>query len=175
MTKKTAKKPIALVKVITDAAAINTAITSIGKRGKTLDRDMHTVAVSCLIHADKHGDITLANRLIEVMPKTARTNALKDWFLAFGKFSYDADNKCFAFNKTATTQTKAAMATPFWEFKPEADYVALDAVKFLENAIKRVESAMNRGDDVPEALAKGLAGLLTTITTPTTTLDARTA
>ena len=166
MTKaKTAVKPVKAakavvgIKLLDTALAINTAINSIGKRGKALDKDMHIVAVSCLIHADKHGDITLANRLLEVLPKTARSNALRDWFLAFGKFSYDATSKAFVYNKAAVTQTQTAINTPFWEFKPEAAYVPFDAIRFIEQAVKRVTKAVNDGEKVPEALVTGLQDL----------------
>mgnify|MGYP000654553662 CR=1 FL=1 len=53
------------LKLLTGASAINTAITSISKRGKSLEKDIHVAAVSCLIHADKHGDITLAEKLVQ--------------------------------------------------------------------------------------------------------------
>jgi len=164
-----AKKPVAktiTVNVITGADKIGAMITSITKRGKSMDKDIHTVAVSTLIHADKHGDITLANKLIAAMPKTARTNALKDWFITFGKFTYDEKNKALAYNGKATTQTVKATNTPFWEFKPEAKYVPFDATTFLQQAIKRVEKAMNDGEKVPTALLTGLQAINTQLTTP---------
>lgn len=83
---KATKQPA--FKIIESAKAIDTAIASIAKRGKTLQADIHVAAVSCLVHADKHGDITLAVKLVEAVPSLARKNALRDWFIAHGKFSY---------------------------------------------------------------------------------------
>ena len=163
---KTVKAMPITVNVITGADAIGKAITSISTRGKAMDKLIHTVAVSTLIHADKHGDITLANKLLAAMPKTARSNALKDWFITFGKFSYDEKNKALAYNKAATTQTVKATNTPYWEFKPEAKYVPFDAATFLSQAIKRVEKAINDGEKVPTALLTGLTTLNAQITKP---------
>jgi len=110
--------------IIEGAKAIDTAIKSIATRGKRLERDIHVAAVACLVHADKHGDVTLAQKLVDAIPSLARKNALRDWFIAHGKFDYDATNKTLAFNKKGTTLVEEAIATPFWEFKQEAEYVA---------------------------------------------------
>lgn len=169
MTKETltvTKTTPVKMKVLTGADVIAKMIASIGKRGKALDKDVHIAAVSCLVHADKHGDITLANKLIEALPASQRKNALRDWFLAFGKFNYDTQNKVFTFNKLATTQTETAINTPFWEFKPEATYVPFNAVTFLQQAIKRVENAAAKGEEVPEEVLDGLNGIMTAITKP---------
>jgi len=160
------------VKVLTGSDAINKAITSIATRGKAIDRDIHTVAVSTLVHADKHGDITLANKLLAAMPKSTRTNALRDWFLAFGKFDFDAKSKAMVFAREKTSDITKATNTPFWLFKPEPVYVAFDAATFLATAIKRVEKAMNDGENVPEALIKGLYAINTAVGTETPVKDA---
>ena len=147
------------MKILTGADVINAAIKSIAKRGKAFDKDVHVAAVSTLVHADKHGDITLAQKLVDALPASQRKNALRDWFLAYGKFSYDMQNKAFTYKKDAVTQLETAINTPFWEFKPEAAYVPFDAVKFIEQAVKRVTKAVNDGEKVPEALVTGLQDL----------------
>jgi len=145
-------------KALDGATAINSAIASIAKRGKSLDKDVHIAAVSCLIHADKHGDVTLATRLVEALPSQARKNPLRDWFLAYGKFGYDQKNKAFTYNADTETLTQEAMETPFWEFKPEAVYVPFDINEALNKIIAKAEKAMNNGDNVDvtklEALRK---------------------
>jgi hypothetical protein len=161
---KTTKSVPVQIKIITGADAIGKAIASLAKRGKAFDKDVHIAAMSCLIHADKHGDITLANKLIDALPASQRKNALRDWFLAFGKFNYDQQNKTFTFNGAVQTQEAEAMSTPFWEFKPEAAYVPFNAIAFLNSAIKRVENAAAKGEAVPVELVKGLPALLATIT-----------
>lgn len=146
------------LKLLTGASAINTAIASISKRGKSLEKDIHVAAVSCLIHADKHGDITLAEKLVQAVPSLARKNALRDWFIAHGKFDYDAKAKQFKFDKASTTLVEEATVTPFWDFKPEKEYIPFDLDKAIDTIIKRASKAIENGDkldlDKVEAIRK---------------------
>lgn len=149
MTKKEKAKPA--FAILDGAKAIEKAIVSIASRGKTLERDIHKAAVSCLNHADLHGDITLANKLVEAVPTMSRKNALRDWFMAFGKFGYDAQNKALSYAKGGVTLLDDAIETPFWAFKPEAEYVPFDITKAVTQLIQRAEKAVERGDKVPAA------------------------
>lgn len=155
MTKKTA------FKMIEGAKAIDTAIKSIATRGKTLERDIHVAAVSSLNHAELHGDITLAQKLVDAVPTMARKNALRDWFLAHGKFSYDVENKTLTFNKKGVTLLQEAIDTPFWEFKPEPEYKPFDINAAVQQLVARAEKAVEKGEKVPtdklEALRKLVA------------------
>ena len=143
------------------ATAINTAIASIQTRGKSLEKDIHIAAVSCLNHADLHGDITLATKLVQAVPNSTRKNALRDWFLAHGKFSYDMKAKGFSYDKTKETQLEVAITTPFWEFKPEPEYIPFDMKAALLQLVAKAEKAVAKGEDVPteslEALRKLVA------------------
>ena len=124
-------------KMLDGAKAIDTAIKSIGTRGKTLQRDIHIAAVSTLNHK----------------------NALRDWFIAMGKFSYDATDKTLTFNKKGITQLDTAIATPFWEFKQEAAYVPFDLQAAILTLVKRADKAMQHGDKVDKAALAQLAAL----------------
>lgn len=149
----------ATFKMLDGAKAIDTAIKSINTRGKSLQRDIHVAAVSCLNHADKHGDVTLAQKLVDAVPTLARKNALRDWFIAHGKFSYDATEKVLTFNKKATTQLEQAIAVPFWEFKQEAAYVPFDIQAAILTLVKRAEKAINNGDNVDKKTLATLQSL----------------
>lgn len=169
MTKETlttTKSVPVKMKIITGAEGISKGIASISKRGKAFERDVHCLAVSTLIHADKHGDVTLANKLIDALPASQRKNALRDWYLAFGKFKYDEKNKALGFNGAAGTQTDKAIETPFWEFKPEQEYVPFNAIKAVENLLKRIDNAKNKGDEVPEVLESALKEVQAKLTKP---------
>lgn len=146
-------------KMLDGAKAIDTAIKSINTRGKSLQRDIHVAAVSCLNHADKHGDVTLAQKLVDAVPTLARKNALRDWFIAHGKFSYDATEKVLTFNKKGTTQLEQAIAMPFWEFKQEAAYVPFDIQAAILTLVKRAEKAVNNGDNVDKKTLAALTAL----------------
>lgn len=104
------------------AAAVSAAITSIKSRGAKLDNDIHSAALACLFHADKHGDITLMNKLLLALPNSARRNALAQWAVHFGKFMPNEDKKSMetaplAFDKASSTDIEGATAKPFWDFK----------------------------------------------------------
>ena len=150
----------ATFKIIDGAKAIDTAIKSINTRGKSLERDIHVAAVSCLVHADKHGDVTLAQKLVDAVPSLARKNALRDWFIAHGKFDYDMTNKALTFNKKGTTLTDEAIATPFWEFKQEAEYKPFNLEAAVLQLVKRAESAIEKGEKVPSDKLKQLQSLV---------------
>lgn len=158
----------ATFKMLDGAKAIDTAIKSINTRGKSLQRDIHIAAVSCMNHADKHGDVTLAQKLVDAVPTLARKNALRDWFIAHGKFSYDATEKSLTFNKKGTTNLEAAIATPFWEFKQEAEYVPFDLQAAILTLVKRADKAMQHGDKVDKVALAQLAALAG-VSTPTKT------
>lgn len=110
------------LKADASAAEVNKLIVSIKGRGAKLDTDIHSAAMACLFHADKHGDITLMNRLLLAMPKSGRRNALASWALAFGKFLLNDDAKARAesplvFNREGSTDMKGAAEKPFWDFR----------------------------------------------------------
>ena len=129
------------LKLLVGKAAIVKAIASIANRGKKLEQDMHLVACSILDHVDQHGDVTVLNAMIDDMPKSARTNALREWFLEFGKVAYNEESKHFVYNKAGTTKLQSAMEQPFWEFKPEKAFVAFDLNAEITKLLKRVEKA----------------------------------
>lgn len=146
-----------------NAAEITKAIASIQKRGVSLQNDIHRAALSCLVHTEKHGDITLANRLIDALPGMARKNALADWFVAFGKFlpAEDDKNGMLVFGADKVSMISEATATPFWEFKPEPKWVPFDFDKAVTAILKKAEAARKKGEEVPEDRITKLRELLT--------------
>jgi hypothetical protein len=158
MAKATEKKAPAF-KYIEGAKAIDTAIKSIATRGKSLERDIHVAAVSCLMHADMHGDVTLAQKLVEAVPSLTRKNALRDWFQAHGKFGYDVQGKTLTFDKKGNTLLDAAIATPFWEFKQETAYNGFNIEAAVLQLVKRAEKAIEKGEKVPAAKLEALRKL----------------
>ena len=108
------------------AADVDKFIVSIKNRGAKLDHDIHSAAMACLNHADKHGDTTLMVRLLMALPKSTRRNALGQWAVAFGKFMQNPDAKALAtiplvYDKTAKTDLAAAQSKPFWDFRNVAE------------------------------------------------------
>ena len=75
------------MQIIKTAAEINKAIASIAKRGAKLDGDIHKAGVAVIAHASEHGDSTLADKLVQAMPKGGRKLALVEWMLAHGQLA----------------------------------------------------------------------------------------
>ena len=150
------------MKIITSKAAIVTAIESIRTRGKKLDNDIWIAAVSVTAHADAHGDVTLANTLVDAMPKGSRVNALLAYLECFGKFTYDDEKKELCFDKSKTTDLEGAQVASWVEFKPEPAYKGLDLnVTILDLIKKAVERSKDGVDGVDNVDAAQLAKLQT--------------
>uniref|UniRef100_A0A7M2QM07 Uncharacterized protein n=1 Tax=feces metagenome TaxID=1861841 RepID=A0A7M2QM07_9ZZZZ len=143
-----------------NAAEINKAIASIATRGKKLDADIQTAGVSILNHADQHGDSTLADKLVQALPKGSRKLALVEWMLAFGKLrlldkavpedaARIAAGAYFAYDKTKRTDIESALAKPWFDFKPEAPILtAFDAQAAVQGVLSKLTKAMAGGLEI---------------------------
>ena len=166
MTKSTAKT----FGVIQGAALIQKAITSIQTRGGKLDHDIHVAGVSVLAHAAAHGDSTLADKLVQAMPKGARKLALVEWMLAYGQVSLldkVADREAvqagrvFKIDRTKRYDEAGAIAESWTEFKPERDpLTAFDAQAAVSAVLGRLTKAQkshltikNRAEALAQAQA----------------------
>lgn len=139
-------KPMIKVNLIKGKENILTAINQVSSTGKQLEVLIHNVACSILVHVDQHREVSLVNKLIEATPNLARKNALRDWFTSFGKMKYDEESKLMVFFKTAKTNSVDAEQNPFWEFKPEKDYVPFDLLAAVTVLVNRAESKLEKGN-----------------------------
>ena len=129
--------------VAMDTAKLNALIDSIAKRGQRLDNDIHKAGVNCIYHIDQHGDITLAEKLIESMPKSSRKKALVLWFMDNSKLSYNEEEKKYVYDKAKKTFLERAIEKPFWDHSQEVKPVSpIDLDKRLESLIKQAEKAL---------------------------------
>ena len=135
------------MKIITSKAAIVTAIESIRTRGKKLDADIWLAAVSVTAHAEAHGDVTLANTLVDAMPKGSRVNALLAHLECFGKFTYNDKKKELAFDKSKTTDIEGAMGKSWVDFKPETPYKGLDLAKAIVTLIEKANERLDSDEE----------------------------
>lgn len=164
--KKQPKQPKAkslhVFKPIVGSEAIIQAIKNVERRGKQFDKDVHNLALSVMLHADKFGDVTHATNLVKALPKGTRSNAMKDWFIHFGKFKWNAETKSFNADHTKETRIAEATAKPFYEFnaKEGADYVPYDLVTALQKVWAQASKAKARGDALPEAIMQQLEGMV---------------
>ena len=158
------------MQIIKTAALITKAITSIAGRGKALDKDIHIAGVSVLAHANEHGDTTLADKLVQAMPKGARKLALVEWMLAYGQLAkldpkLDKDaiaaGRLFKLDRSRTYNEAGAIETSWTEFKPEAAvHTAFDAQAAVTSLLARLNKAAADGltiEGKAEALVKAQA------------------
>lgn len=146
------------MKLYENAAAITKAIVSIQGRGAKLDGDIHVAGVSVLAHASQHRDTTLADRLVNAMPKGARKLALVEWMLAFGQMAKldpkldkeaIAAGRLFKMDDTRTLDIPGAIGMPWVEFKKEADVItAFDAQAAVKSVLTRLTAAAASGKTI---------------------------
>jgi hypothetical protein len=159
-----------IMQIIKAAADIKKAIASIANRGAKLDGDIHKAGVSVLAHASEHGDSTLADALVNAMPKGGRKLALVEWMLAHGqlaKLDPKADKEAiaagriFKLDRTRTLNLEGAIETSWVEFKKEAPvHTAFDAQAAVKAVLARLKAANAKGLTVEhkaEALAEAQA------------------
>lgn len=142
-----------------NAAQIDKAIKSIATRGANLDKDIHAAAVSTLAHIEAHGDVILANRLMQAMPKSGRRAALQTWMLAFGRLVLNDDKATkkempLKYSKAAVSNVLKAQETPFWEFTKEVTvkaWVYADWLKTVQATLTK--AAQEQGAEGAKAAA----------------------
>lgn len=155
------------------ATAIQKAIASIKNRGAKLDADIQLTGLSVLAHVEQHGDTTVADKLIDAMPKGGRRLALVEWMLACGKLrKLDPKSKDdaarikggahFAYDKSRATDMTLAEEKPWHEFKKEAPVsTAYDAQAALARVMERIKAGAALKDKAAAlAMARALVAEL---------------
>lgn len=133
-------KTATTVAIIQGVAAMNKSFDTMLVTYKGLEALMHQNACSALAHVAKHKDIRQVRGLMDRMEHMGaiRVNALKAWFEFFGPVTF-ADGTTATFDKAKATKLGAAMEAPFWQFKPEAQYIPLDVAKSLDQLVKKLD------------------------------------
>ena len=143
------------MKFIDTDAKIVAMIASIGKRGASIQSDIHRAGCSIFNRWCMSQDVSTAvkhlNMLLEQLPTMVRKNSFKEWGVCMGGLVWSAENQ-FAYNKKKTVITvkevQEAKAKAFWEFKPEPEYKATVLNDLLISALKRAEKVKKNGIDV---------------------------
>ena len=138
-----------------DKQAILKQIGSIGRAAKALTGKVQETAIACAIHAVRHGDVTLADQLVDALGKGMRRASLRAWFerhtpmyLPKGKdkFAFDSVRGKDMASLTDDELTEALAAHPWEEAKPEEPVVSVIDVeaafdKFIQRLNKQVAEA----------------------------------
>lgn len=137
-TNKTAFNVPHMDKLPRGEAGIVKAFASIKARGAKLQMDVHIAACAVLRHIEEHNDIRLVAKLLEVLPGSYRTNALRDWFMAYGPIAFDKNKPRFV--KDKPVELTKAMADPFWLFSAEPEYQPMDIAATIAALIKKLDA-----------------------------------
>lgn len=136
--------------------AILKKIGAIGRKVKTLTADIQECATDCAIHAVQHGDVTLADQLVEALGKATRRASLRAWFEKNTPMYIPKGKQVFAFDsERAKTLRKIAepdlreslMALPWEEAKAEEPIVSVfDVSEAVDKFIKRLEKQVSEAN-----------------------------
>lgn len=114
---------------------------TIANNRRALETDMHRAAVSVLWHVGQHKDVRQIDKLMAALEDqdgatSILTNSLRAWFEAFGPVMFDGGKTVFL--KDKGMQLAKATETPFWKFKPQPTYVAVDVLSVLSSLTKKL-------------------------------------
>ena len=131
-------------------------IGAIGKHAKKLTADIQDAATDCAIHAVKHGDVTLADQLVDALGKGMRRASLRAWFekntpmiLPKGKdkFAFDAERAKTLRAIPEADLRESLMALPWEEAKAEEPVVSVfDVSEAVDKFIKRLEKQVSEAN-----------------------------
>ena len=133
------------------------AIGSIGKASAKLTKDVQLCAVECVIHAVLHGDVTLADQLVDALGKQGRKSSLRAWFEINGCMFIAKGAKTFSYakyhklGKADTPELREQlMAKPWEDAIPEPAAVSVLEIgakfdKFLDGLTKQATEASQAG------------------------------
>lgn len=130
---------------------INARSLFLGRASVKLEKAIHEHAVVISDHINEHGDVTLADTLVNALGKSIRANALKQWFLDFGGCSWNDEKKKFGKAKDFAYDRDTALLNPFYDWTPEPAFKPVDSMALINAVIKKLESA---ADDTSENGAK---------------------
>jgi hypothetical protein len=153
---------------------IQAAIGKIGEAAAKLAKDVQSVAIEVTMHALTHGDVTLADNLVDALGKGLRRASLRAWFEVNGPFYLPRGKTSFALDKERAKKLRAipeaelreTLAKNLWEeAKPEEAVVTvLDCTAKVDAFIKRMTAeikAMSGGTvkdkDLVDTIAQAAA------------------
>lgn len=124
------------------AADLNTAIDKVVADSKTLQDKIQNVAFGILCHAVKHGDYTMATRMVNELADGVRKVALVAYFeLAGLKVNEDGDGfSDWAGADFIKDKAEELKTTMWWTLKPANPYKGFDLKAELARLLKRAET-----------------------------------
>lgn len=135
------------------AVDLNKAIDGVVADSKTLQDKIQNVAFGILCHAVKHGDYTMATRLINELADGVRKVALVEYFVLAGlKINEEGDGFSYwagaDFIKNKAEELKTTM---WWTLKPANPYKGFDLKAELARLLKKAENEAKKAEKFKQA------------------------
>lgn len=144
-------------------AAVRAEIKKIGTPQKSLSDRIQQAALACILHAHKHGDVTLAGELTVAVTGGSKVEALRMFFCAYGPMVAEAGNvlRYSKSKKLEGAELDAMMADAeaklWWDYKTEkpAEDFQFDVLlhALLRKLDKGVEKGFKPSDEEAEVIA----------------------
>ena len=141
--------------VLKTAAQIGKMVDTAIKHTLKGDALIHEAAVQCIAHAEKHGDVTLLDRLIKGVGRSIRVEGLKVWTAEFTPIRWNGDGKVGMLKKGqkgfVPFDIPKAETTPFWALAAADERTArpltIEAMLRVVHGMKgRLEKAVKEGN-----------------------------
>lgn len=135
------------------AETLNKAIDTVVADSKSLQGNIQNVAWGILCHAVKHGDYTMAARLVNELADGVRKVALVSYFELAGLKVNEAGDGFSDWAGAEFVKSKAEelKSTMWWTLKPANPYKGFDLKAELARLLKRAESENKKAEGFRQA------------------------
>lgn len=128
-------------------------IGALAKRVVALVAEIQILAIECVIHAVKHGDVTPATQLVEACGKGVRRQSLVTWFERVGPFEWHAtkfkldSQRAKKMGQTDEAALREYLSSIKWEeARPEPKLVSvLDCSEALDQFFRKLHKQIAEG------------------------------
>lgn len=118
-----------------DKAAATKLLSSLGRRIATATLDLQKVAISAIGYSIEHGDITIAQRTLEVMGDGMRKQTMVRYFEVHGNLAWNKEAKTVEYVENAE-----AMA---FKGKPDDLYALLVTLPWTDAVKEQIDSILD--------------------------------
>ena len=146
--------------IIEDSKKLSATIAGIKKSGASLDERIQVAALSVIALVAKCNNTTIADQLVNAMPKSGRKLALVEYLVAFGNFEVitakSAEDKkaieagrVFKFAKDKVANLEGADSKMWYDFRKEAKVSeAFDVQSQVKSLLSRLKAAAEAGKEI---------------------------
>lgn len=136
-----------------NAKSVDQLIASAISSVKSMREKVQVASVAVLMHAEKCGDYTKAQELVDGVGNGVNQNALVEFFVKYGGLIVDEEEGGFNGWKGATfirDNFQNAKAQPWWELKKQSPYKGFNLHDELAKLLKRTQAANEKKDAAEE-------------------------